>query len=36
MCLVEGVGVSSLSVPLDNELNDHHDYSWNCIMVARP
>ena len=29
MCLVKDVDVSSLLMPLDNELNDPHDYSQN-------
>ena len=34
--LAEGVDIFSLLMPLDSWLNDHHDYSWNWVMVARP
>ena len=36
MHLAEDVDTSSSSVPLDNELNDCHNYSWNWVTVARP
>ena len=36
MHLAEGVDISSLLMPLDNGLNDCHDYSQNWVTVARP
>ena len=34
--LAEGVDISSLLMPSDSGLNNHHNYSWNWVMVARP
>ena len=36
MHLAEDVDISSPSLTLNRRLNNHHDYSWNWVMVARP